>query len=245
MSATAGRPPVSVCLASYNGAQFIRAQLESVLAQLLDHDEVIVSDDGSHDSTVAQVQALQDPRIRLLQHPQARGVIRNFETALAQARHAFVFLCDQDDLWLPGKVDRCVQTLQLHPAVLVVTDCQVVDANLVPIHASFFAHHGSRPGVLANLWRNHYLGCCMAFRQTVLRKALPMPTNLPMHDMWIGLVAQLSGPVVFLPEVLSHYRRHAQAASDAAGISRASRWQQLGYRLRLVMALAERWLLKR
>lgn len=235
------RPAVSVCLASFNGARHIEAQLRSVLAQLHAQDEIIVSDDGSKDNTVALVEKIADPRVRIIQNALPRGVVKNFENALTQARHGYVFLCDQDDIWLPGKVDRCVQTLQ--HAMLVVTDCQVVDAQLQPLHPSFFSLRGSRPGIASNLWKNGYLGCCMAFRSTLLERALPTPEKLPMHDMWLGLVAQTCGTVVFLPEVLSLYRRHAAATSDAAGTSRASRWEQLGFRVRLLQALGKRCVL--
>ncbi|MEO5797742.1 MAG: glycosyltransferase family 2 protein [Rhodoferax sp.] len=242
MSNHPARPPVSVCLASYNGAHYIEAQIHSVLDQLSQQDELIVSDDSSQDQTLALVQQLGDPRIRILQSTIQKGIIQNFENALSHAKHGYIFLCDQDDIWLPGKVDACVRLLQT--AVLVVTDCTVVDAHLQPLHASFFTLRGSRAGILTNLWKNSYLGCCMAFRKSILQRALPLPAKLPMHDMWLGLVAQTCGPVIFLPEPLCLYRRHSQANSDAAGKSRATPFQQIGFRIRLLVALVLRLSLK-
>lgn len=233
------RPPVSVCLACCNGERFISEQLQSVLLQLLPHDEVIVCDDASTDQTVAIVLALQDPRIELHQNPTALGIVRNFEKAVSHASHDFVFLCDQDDIWLQGKVDRMVDALKT--AVLVVSDCRVVDGKLNTLNPSFFALRGSGPGIGHNLWRNAYLGCCIAFKSCLLQRALPIPSNVPMHDMWLGLVAQTLGRVVFLPEVLSLYRRHSAAASDGAGVSTSTRFQQLKWRWHLVSALALRW----
>lgn len=237
------RPPVSVCLASYNGAHFIEAQIHSVLEQLHPQDELIISDDSSQDLTLALVKQLDDPRIRTLQNTHKKGVIQNFENALNHASHGYIFLCDQDDIWLPGKVNACVHLLQT--AVLVVTDCTVVDAKLQPLHTSFFALRGSRAGILPNLWKNSYLGCCMAFRKSVLLRALPMPNKLPMHDMWLGLVAETCGPVIFLPEQLSLYRRHNHAHSNAGGISSATRLEQIGFRIRLLFALILRLSLKK
>ena len=233
------RAHVSVCLASYNGERFIEDQLTSVLAQLQDGDEVIVSDDASQDRTVELVEAMADPRVRLLRNDASVGVVKNFERALRIARHDYIFLCDQDDVWLPGKVQRMADALQ--QAVMVVSDCRVVDENLQTLHPSFFALRGSRPGILHNLWRNAYLGCCIAMRASVLQRALPLPAVIPMHDMWLGLVAQTLGEVRFLPEVLSMYRRHGHAASEGAGVSSSSRGQQLRWRWQLASALLLRW----
>jgi len=233
------RPPVSVCLACYNGERYIAEQLQSVLQQMQPQDEIIVSDDASTDQTVVIVTSFASPLIRLHQNKTSLGVVRNFEHALRQARHDTIFLCDQDDVWLPGKVDQMQAALD--HAVLVVSDCRVVDANLQTLHTSFFALHGSREGIAANLWRNAYLGCCIAFKRSLLQRALPIPAKVPMHDMWLGLIAQTLGRVEFLPQVLSLYRRHASAASDGAGVSRASRWQQLVWRLNLLSALLVRW----
>lgn len=233
------RPPVSVCLACFNGERYIAEQLQSVLMQLQPQDEIIVSDDASTDKTIAIITSFASPLIRLHQNKTSLGIVRNFEHTLKQARHDIIFLCDQDDVWLPGKVDQMQASLA--QAVLVVSDCRVVDASLQTLHPSFFALHGSREGIAANLWRNAYLGCCIAFRRSLLQRALPIPAKAPMHDMWLGLIAQTLGRVEFLPQVLSLYRRHGAAASDGAGVSRASRGQQLVWRWRLLSALLVRW----
>ncbi len=241
-SRLAQRPAVSVCLATCNGERHLQAQLTSVLAQLDEGDEVVVADDHSSDTTLAILQGLGDARVRVL--PQAGavgerlGVVGNFERALAAARHDVIFLCDQDDVWLDGKVAQCVQALQQH--LLVVTDCKLVDGDLRPLADSFFARLGSGPGVLKNLWRNSYLGCCMAFRRELLRWALPFPPGLPMHDMWLGLVAQCKGSVHFLPRPLVLYRRHGAAASTAGGPSTRSWGARIALRVRLARALARR-----
>ena len=241
-SVSALRKSVSVCLASRNGELYIEAQILSILEQLQPQDELIVSDDASTDHTIALVKKLADCRIRILQNTHPLGVIKNFEKALVCAEYDYIFLCDQDDIWLPGKIDRCLKVLEY--AVLVVTDCQVVDTQLHPIHASFFSLRGSRSGMISNLWKNSYLGCCIALRRQVLQRALPIPLGVPMHDMWLGLIAQTYGQVVFLPEILSLYRRHPEATSDAAGFSRASLIQQFGYRFRLLQALVCRLVFK-
>jgi glycosyltransferase involved in cell wall biosynthesis len=228
---------ISVCLATYNGARHVLAQLQSILPQLSLDDELIVSDDGSTDATREIVRGMGDSRIVLVDGPRA-GVVRNFEHALRQARGDVIFLCDQDDIWLPGKVQRVMQALG--GSDLVVTDCRVVDDALHELHPSFFRLNGSRAGLLRNLVKNGYLGCCMAIRRTVLEAALPFPEGIAMHDWWIGLVAERTGRVRFLDEVLSLYRRHGNNASPAATRSTVPLARRLRWRLDMARHLLAR-----
>jgi glycosyltransferase involved in cell wall biosynthesis len=226
---------ISVCLASHNGARFIGAQVESILAS--PHvTELLVSDDGSTDETLRVLQAVRDPRLRLLAGPRC-GVIRNFEFVLGQASGDYIFLSDQDDIWLAQKVERMAEALR--DSDLVISDCSVVDEQLRVIAPSFFEARGSGPGVMKNLWRNSYLGCCMAFRRQVLDYVLPFPASVPMHDWWIGLMVNLRGRVRFVNEVLVRYRRHGDNATYAV-ISQAPILQQLRWRLGMLGALLTR-----
>src|SRR5580704_10710729 len=95
--------PISVVMAVYNGRKFLSDQVESVMSQLHDDDELIVVDDASTDGGVASVDALRSGNVRVLTNPRNTGVLQAFEQGLAQASHRIVFLCDQDDIWLPDK----------------------------------------------------------------------------------------------------------------------------------------------
>lgn len=223
----------SVCMTTFNGERHIAAQLASIL-QSPRVGEVLVSDDGSTDRTLEIVRSFADPRIRVLQGPRA-GLIRNFESVLGAARGEYIFLSDQDDVWSGRKVDAMLHALQ--SADLVVSDCTVVAADLQPLHPSFFALRGSGPGLLKNLARNSYLGCCMAFRRSVLERALPFPPDVPMHDWWIGLVAERFGSVRFLAEPLLQYRRHGGNASSTAERSTATWRRRFTWRISLVAHL--------
>ncbi|HEX7396891.1 MAG TPA: glycosyltransferase, partial [Propionibacteriaceae bacterium] len=99
--ASQGRTPISVCMATYNGARYLRLQLDSILDQLGPDDELLVQDDGSSDDTPEIIRSYDDPRIQLVANERNLGVIATFERCLARARHDIVFLADQDDEWLP------------------------------------------------------------------------------------------------------------------------------------------------
>ena len=227
---------ISVCVATFNAESYIRTQLESIIAQLAAGDEIVIFDDHSTDDTIKVIQSLQEPRIRLFEQQERQGVIRNFECALKAAKGDVIFLSDHDDVWLPNKVTKCLAALESN--VAVVTDCQVVDEQLSLIAPSFFTLRKSRPGIIKNLMTNSYIGCCMAFRSEVLAAALPFPKHIPMHDAWLGLVAELTGPVVFLTEPLLLYRRHQLNVSPLS--SNNSICTKLKSRLVLLTALVAR-----
>lgn len=229
---------ISVCMATWNGERYLAAQIESVLSQLEQTDELVIADDLSSDSTLAVIASFSDPRIRLLHGERRLGVVANFERALRAARGDFIFLCDQDDVWLPNK--RGVFEEALRTADLVVSDCRVTDGELVVDAPSFFALRGSGPGMLHNLWRNSFLGCCMAFRRELLARALPFPAGIPMHDTWLGLVANATGRVRFIDQPTLLYRRHGTNASPTGGRSHYGRLAQTTHRLLFAYSLLAR-----
>ncbi len=202
---------ISVCIATYNASSYVYDQINSILVQLAPEDEVIVSDDLSGDNTLAIITSINDQRIKIIEGTVRLGIIKNFERALYAAKGNLIFLSDQDDVWLPNKVNVCKTALNDHG--LVVTDCKVVDSDLNHVAASFFALKNSKKGILRNIYKNSYIGCCMAFRRDLLQIALPFPANIPMHDIWLGLLAEIKGQVIFIPAPLVLYRRHDKNAS--------------------------------
>lgn len=229
---------ITVCIATHNGGKYIKEQLESVLPQLDASDEVIVSDDGSNDNTVDLVRALNDSRIQLLVDNKYSSPVQNFENALKHAKGDHIFLCDQDDVWLPDKVEIMLKHLMHHD--LVVSDCKVVDANLNVIFESFFMQRSSGKRFWKNLIKNTYLGCCMAFRKEVLCYVLPFPRKIAMHDIWIGLSVEMYGNTFFLPCQLMLYRRHGSNASFGGDKSKYSLVYKMKYRLYMLFYLLKR-----
>lgn len=227
---------ITVCIPTFNGALYIGAQLESILVSPLIM-EVIVSDDGSTDDTVEIVKSFNDSRIKMVQGPRA-GPIGNYELLLSLASGEYIFLSDQDDVWLPNKVE--VMLAHLHDVDLAVSDCTVVDSQLNLLHPSFFALRNSGPGLAHNLLRNSYIGCCIALRRRLLNHALPFPPHLPMHDWWLGLVAETFGDVAFIDQPLMMYRRHSSNMSQTTERSSATWTTRLHWRVGLLGALIRR-----
>ena len=230
---------ISVCMATYNGGKFIREQLESILSQLSPDAEIVIADDGSTDDTLAVVESLGDSRIRVLPAEKHLGVIYNYERALQASKGEIVFLADQDDIWLSGKVEKTLAAL--NEADLVTHDAWMLrpsgesDSSWV-CSGKLSDIRAYRSGVVANWWKNTFTGCCMAFRRNILDKALPFPKNLPMHDQWLGVVAEKNFKVKSMNEPLVEYRQHSTNATHI-GNSPAGVFQKIKWRLNLAKAL--------
>lgn len=204
---------VSVALAAYKGEKFIEEQLRSILSQLGKDDEIVVSDDcpGSTMSELVIELAKTEPRVRYFEGP-CQGVVKNFEHAISKTSGDIIFLCDQDDAWLPGKVAAVKAEIE-NGASLVLHDAKVADADLKVYNESFFKSHGSKSGYINNVLKNSFMGCCMAFDKDLKEYILPFPKDIPMHDQYIGLKAlklenQGLGKVVLLDTPYILYRQH-------------------------------------
>jgi glycosyltransferase involved in cell wall biosynthesis len=222
-------------MATYNGENYILKQVESIIGQLSPLDELVVSDDCSTDNTLDIIRSLKDDRIKIFSNTGKKGPIGNFENALKHAGGLYIFLADQDDVWLSEKIER---HLSLHSTYdLVISDAEVIDEHGAIIYPSFFQERGSRPGLFHNLIRNAYLGCCMSFNRKILEYALPFPAGIHMHDWWIGLVAEIKGKVFFCNERLMKYVRHSNNVSPAINQSGYSVFKKLNNRITLLWKL--------
>lgn len=234
---------ISVCIATYNGEKYLREQVESILAQLDEGDEIVISDDNSSDKTIDVLQALGDARVRILHHDPSQVTTsfpldkptHNFENALKHAKGDIIFLADQDDIWLPGKVEKMLAALQ--NADMAMHDCIVVDSDLQELFPSYF----DIVCVSTNAWRNIFkctlLGCCMAMRRCVLEKALPFPKSRVGHDLWLGMVADRKFRFTLVREPLLKYRKHSSSTTTAGQRSSNSLWFKLRYRMSVLRHL--------
>jgi glycosyltransferase involved in cell wall biosynthesis len=200
---------VSVCLATYNGSQYVEKQIDSILPQLLSGDELIVVDDFSSDDTVKIIEKIGDSRIRILKNFSNLGVINSFEKAILHSSGDIIFLSDQDDLWMPDKVKEVANMFLKYPNVTLVTsNLQVIDEDDNLISNSKLVGDFI-PGFIPNFFRPRFRGCTLAFRKQMLHYFLPFPKDIPMHDMWIGLVNEIYGQTLYIDKPLLQYRRHS------------------------------------
>lgn len=204
---------ISVCIPTYNGEKYIREQLETILCQLNEDDEVVISDDGSKDSTIRIIESINDSRIRLLKENSFHSPIFNMENALKNARGDFIFMSDQDDIWLPNKVSIMQSVLKDYTCV--VSDCIVINSKKEILRDSMLdGNYYVSP--MKNILRNRYMGCTMAFRKELLEYALPFPKHIDMHDSWLGNVSNFFFTTKIIPDKLILYRRHENNASQTS-----------------------------
>lgn len=228
---------ISVCIAMHNGGKYIIEELKSILPQLGDKDEVIISDDGSTDDSIHAVLKLHDERIvvysfrcdSLMKLPRYH-VTKNLENALLHARGDIIFMADQDDLWLPNKVGVCLEYLQHND--LVLSELSICDGDGKPTGGKWFNGRFRQRNPL-KIFGMTYQGCAMAFNRKVLDAVLPFPARLLSHDHWIGYIAEMIGKVEFIEEPLMYYRIHD---NNVSGNSRSSNslWFKISYRFYMV-----------
>lgn len=208
---------VSVAMATYNGEKYIREQINSILENLNSNDELIISDDGSKDQTLNIIKQYQinDKRIKLIKGPKL-GVKQNFANAIQNTKGKYVFLADQDDIWMKDKVKIVIDTFKKNNSTLVIHDAQVFDSeNKKTLYESFFKYRNSGPGIIKNIYKNTYIGCCMAFDSKIKEKILPIPNDIEMHDQWIGIINDLYyNKATFIRDKLIIYRRHLDNVSS-------------------------------
>jgi glycosyltransferase involved in cell wall biosynthesis len=222
-------------MATFNGEKYIKEQLDSILCQLSEDDEVIISDDGSKDKTIDIVNSYKDSRIKLFYNLNPlKGVVSNFNNAIEKSNGNIIFLSDQDDVWLPNKVFLTVDKLKKYN--IVVSNCSIVDKNLNLIQKSYFEIQKSKQGFFKNIYKSSYLGCCLAFNRELLEYVYPIPYNLNLyHDWWIGFFADLFYKPYFIEEVCLLYRRHDLANSPTGGKSNLSIINKIYYRIQLLV----------
>jgi glycosyltransferase involved in cell wall biosynthesis len=208
---------VSVAMTSYNGEQYIEAQLRSILDQTKPPDEIIICDDGSTDKTIEIIDRVTAGRsgTRLIRNQQRHRFIRNFEKAIGETTGDIIFLSDQDDVWFPDKVETMVRVFSEDPsAVLVYSNAVLTDSELKPTGTVFDQRKGidlRKPPTIHEMSRGiAFNGPMIAFRSKLKPYVIPIsPLSLQWtHDHWIGFIAYAVGEIKVIDESHVYYRRH-------------------------------------
>ena len=212
---------MSIAMCTYNGAEFLAAQLESILAQTRPPDEIVVCDDGSTDDTRALLEDFSKRApIKLRFNETNLGTVKNFEQAIGLCTGDVIALSDQDDIWREDKLQLIEEAFNRNPAAgLVFSDAEIVDENLQPLGRRMWDEvafddnkrkliaRGRALEVLITGWT--VTGATMAFRSGFMNFSLPIPNEIAMiHDGWIALTIATVANVVALDQTLIKYRQH-------------------------------------
>lgn len=232
---------VTVLLCTYNGAAYVRAQLQSILDQTVQDLHVVVSDDGSTDETleiVGAMAAAHPGRITILrQDPPTGSAQRHFLKLLVERAYDmadYIMLSDQDDVWLPEKVEKTLARMQADEAacraageanasILVHCDSRIVDRALREVAPSFVAYQKMTPSrcqLQQLLVQNNVVGGALMMNRALAERITEIPAHCVMHDQWIALVASAFGHIDFVPESLYLYRQHGDNVLGAGKGSR-------------------------
>jgi glycosyltransferase involved in cell wall biosynthesis len=211
---------VSVCLAAYNGSRFIEPQISSILTQLDADDELIIVDDCSRDETCAIIERINDDRITLIKNKKNLGVNATFARAIAAASGDILFLSDQDDVWIEGRMRYMLAPFECTKTNVVAGNYSLIDGEGRSLPGTLAANltadggqHRARNIIGIFLGRMNYYGCAMAFRASLREMILPLPPRLECHDIWIALIGNLQRSIVHLPEPTLMHRIHGENAS--------------------------------
>jgi len=220
-----GPPLVDVLLATWNGALYLAAQIDSILAQTHANWRLLIRDDGSSDGTLAVIRGYVEkyPDRVVAIDPDGRnlGASGNFSALLALSTADYAMFCDQDDLWLPEKIEillaevrRIERARGAQCPVLVHSDLNVADQDLNVIAPSFWAYQRLNPekGRYLNrlLIQNVATGCAMMMNRSLREAASPIPAQARMHDWWVALAAAAFGEIGFVRRPLVLYRQHGK-----------------------------------
>lgn len=221
--AAQGAARVSVCMATYNGARYLPEQVTSILAELHPDDELVVVDDASTDDSVAVMEGIGDPRMRIVRAERNSGYVRTFERAIALATGDVVLLSDQDDVWPVGRRDVLVAAALASGAA--ASNLRLLDSG-EPLRSPLngrpwllradFDHRRIRNELAILAGDAPYFGCAMALRRDVLPLVLPFPEYLTeSHDLWIATATNAAGVLSHVEQTTVLRRVHDDNASTS------------------------------
>lgn len=204
-------PLVSIVLCTFNGGQYIVEQLASLKKQTYSNIEIIISDNGSTDNTVALIEkwCAEDPRFVFYQNPE-KGLNKNFFTALKKATGKYILFCDQDDIWFADKVEKLVSFHETHPAASMVYCLSQPFTNIPPKTVAPLSNFSYLQGsdIRKTLLKCYTLGHNMCLLKSIVEK-IPVPIDETIaYDWWITVSAMCLGEVKCLPITLTFWRQH-------------------------------------
>jgi glycosyltransferase involved in cell wall biosynthesis len=218
-------PIISVALCTYNGEKFLEKQLQSILHQSKMIDELLVFDDKSTDSTIQLLTDFQQKApftVLIHQNVENIGSSKNFENCIKACTGEIIFLCDQDDLWEPNKVDKQWNYFLENPQQdAVFSNATMINQLGIPTGVTSFEqiqfveewqHSWKNGGAFDILLRGYVVtGATLAIRSKIIPEIFPVPQLIEelIHDGWISLWLSMENRIGFLNDTLIQYREHA------------------------------------
>lgn len=225
---------IDILLSTYNGYAFLEELLQSLINQTFSDWRLLVRDDGSTDKTLEVLNSFREKqpnRVLILEDDHKNlGPKKSFESLLNESKADYIMFCDQDDVWLPEKIqntlDKVLEIEQQHPgqSVLVFSDLTVTDQNLKVLHSSLWKYTQVNPENIRNIYRllvnNPVVGCTVMINNAVKPLVLPIPERAVMHDWWMVLNVAQKGKLGYLNDSTILYRIHG---NNNMGVSAAHR----------------------
>jgi len=223
------QPVVSIALCTYNGEQFLKKQIDSLLNQTYSNLQIIICDDASQDDTKAILEDYSDSRIKKIFNHKNIGYIKNFEQAINLCKGDFIALCDQDDIWKPEKIETMLNSID--DAWLLFCDSELIDEQDKLLHKKLsdlrnLQNCNVLPGYV---WSNCVWGHAIFMNKDLLNYALPVPDGAK-HDIWLGFTAACLGKIKYLPNPLTLYRQHTTSLTTTLPLKPIARDRDKRYK---------------
>ena len=237
-------------MATYNGEKWIKRQVESILVQLDEDDELVISDNFSTDKTVEIIRSFNDNRIKLYEceadkkllrtrHGKEKNITNNFENAVRHCSGDCIFFADQDDVWKENKISMMMPYLSQYD--LVMCNATTIDGSDKVLMERLYLKNPLRKGIMSFRAR----GCLFGMSRKIIDKFLPVPKSVVSHDLWVGILAEFMHSYYFVDEPLVLHRRNiGNASTDVSQKSQNTLFYKIYYRVNLLMNGAVRMLRK-
>lgn len=233
---------LSVCMATYNGENFIAEQISSILLQLKSDDELIIVDDCSKDNTVQIIRNFNNNKIKIYQNEKNCGEIFTFSRAISLAKNDIIFLSDQDDIWIKGRVELMKKKLLDTGALVIFSNFDIMNmaGKIEPFSHPLKSKDSSRHfnnicGIF--LGKRHYYGCTMAFQRKIINLILPIPSFVKSHDLWIAMAGNLLGSIEHIDEKTLIRRIHGNNVTNTNRKLLTKIWSRRKYSLWIISLL--------
>lgn len=232
---------ISVAMATYNGEKYLQPQLDSILKQLSENDELVISDNYSTDKTREIIEAYNDKRIHLLRfspsqkllrtrHGKEKNITNNFENAIKNCKGDYIFFADQDDVWKENKISTMMEYLKTYD--LVMCNATTIDGNDTVLMEKLYPKNPLQKGILSFRAR----GCLLGMSRRLITAFLPIPKTIVSHDLWAGIIAEFMHSYYFIDEPLILHRRNiGNASTDVSQKSQNTLFYKIYYRINLLV----------